>query len=86
MNAVFLVPDNPVHETVKVLSGLLDLAKEGQVNGLIFGVSFKGHGEKYYCDSAGALHRSPIRALGVACMLKTDLERKMRQESIDTMF
>jgi hypothetical protein len=81
---VFLVPDHPNHEVGKVLEGLLSLAAAGELNGIVFGVSLKG--QRYYCDAAGALHRSPIVGLGVTCMLKTELERRMRHQPQETIF
>jgi hypothetical protein len=80
---VLLVPESASHEVVKVLHGLCELAKTGEVNGLVFGVSMKG--QKFYCDSAGALHRNPVMALGVVGMLHAKIEHGMRQSSVDTV-
>jgi hypothetical protein len=80
---VFLVPENPSHEVVAVLSGLCEMAKTGDLNGIVFGVSMKG--QKYYCDAAGTLHRNPVVALGVIGMLHAQTERSMRHSSVDTV-
>jgi hypothetical protein len=80
---VFLVPEAPSHEILQVLSGLCEHAKSGDLNGIIFGVSFKG--QRYYCDAAGTLHRNPVVALGVSTMLSEELQRRMRTASVDTV-
>lgn len=79
-----LVPAQPSHELIDVLSGLLDMAKSGSMNGLVFGASLKG--SQFYCDAAGDLHRKPMVALGVAQMLSAEMLHQIRRKAQDTIF
>jgi hypothetical protein len=79
---VYLVPENPSREVVQVLDRLCELAKNGDLTGIVFGVAFKG--QKFYCDAAGSLHRNPVVAIGVAGMLHAELEHRMRLSAVDT--
>ena len=83
MPQMLLMPDHSSHEVSEVLSGLMEMAREGQLTGIVFGVSFKG--QKFYCDTAGSLYRSPVIALGVAAMLTIQIERQLRHESTETI-
>ena len=78
-----LVPEHASHEVVAVLNGLLEAAKVGALNGIVFGASFKG--QRYLCDAAGAMHRNPVLALGVAQMLTEELSHLIRREAGSTM-
>jgi hypothetical protein len=82
LKPVFLVHGSPSREVVAILKRLCELADAGDLNGLVFGASFKGN--KFYCDAAGALHRNPVVALGVAGMLHAELEHRMRLTAKDT--
>jgi hypothetical protein len=79
-----LVPHQSSHELVEVLTGLLDAAKSGALNGIVFGCSFRG--QKFYCDAAGALHRNPVVAIGVSTMLTAELEHQIRRKAQDSIF
>lgn len=80
---VFLLPHHPNHDVVAVLTGLLEVAKQGDLNGLIFGAAFKG--QKFYCDAAGTLHRNGVTGLGVAGMLWGELEGRLKHQSTETI-
>ena len=76
-------PSSSSHEVVEVLSGLLEVAKAGQMTGLVFGASLKG--QKFFVDAAGTLHRNPMAGIGVAFMLTTELEHRVRRQETDTL-
>ena len=78
-----LVQTKSSHEVVEVLSGLLEVAKAGQITGLVFGLSLRG--QKYLVDAAGTLHRNPVSGIGVATMLTVELEHRIRRQSTDTL-
>lgn len=81
---VQLMPSHGTHELIEILSGLLDAARGGMLNGLVFGAAFKG--QRYYCDAAGTMHRNPVVALGLAHMLANELAHHVRHEAADTVF
>jgi hypothetical protein len=83
MVPVRLIPENTTHEIIDVLSGLLDAARGGHINGLVFGVSMRG--QRYFCDAAGALHRNPVVGLGVASMLASEMQYRIQKEGLDTV-
>lgn len=78
-----LVTQRASHELVSVVRGLLEAAEAGSMTGLVFGASFQG--QRYYCDAAGALHRSPVAAIGVATMLTAEMEHRIRREAQETV-
>jgi hypothetical protein len=78
-----MLPQAVSHDVVEVLSGLLELARAGSMTGIVLGASFRG--AKYFCDSAGTLHRNPITALGVSAMLTADLERRVHRRATATV-
>ena len=80
---VQLVTPTSSHEVVEVLTGLLEVAKTGQLTGLVFGASLRG--QRFFCDAAGSLHRAPIVGLGVATMLTAELEHRIRRLETDTI-
>jgi hypothetical protein len=85
MSPVHILPEEGgSHELIEVLTGLLEAAKSGGMNGIVFGASFRG--QRYYCDAAGTLHRNNVVALGVAGMLWAKIERGVRTESQETVF
>ena len=80
---VQLVTPTSSHEVVEVLHGLLEVAKTGQLTGLVFGASLRG--QRFCCDAAGTLHRAPVVGLGVAAMLTAELEHRIRRRETDTL-
>lgn len=80
---VQLIHQSSSHEVVQVLTGLLEVARAGQMNGIIFGASFGG--AKFFVDAAGTLHRNPVTALGVSAMLTAELEHRIRHKATDTL-
>lgn len=76
-----LPPPSSSRELVDVLNGLLEAAKDGALNGLIFGASFKG--QCYMFDAAGELYRNPVLGIGVATMLTAELEHRVRLSTDD---
>lgn len=79
-----LIPAHQSHELIEVIEGLLELAKIGSMNGLVFGASLKG--SQFYCDAAGAMHRNPMVALGVTQMLSAEILHQIHRKEQDTIF
>ena len=79
-----LIPAHQSHELIAVIEGLLELARGGSMNGLVFGASLKG--SQFYCDAAGAMHRNPMVALGVTQMLSAEMLHQIRRQERDTVF
>ena len=84
MSHIQIVPQHTTHELVAVLKGLRELAESGDLTGIVFGVVLRG--QRYYCDSAGSLHRNPIAGIGVATRLVAELDRQMVRRAEDTIF
>ena len=74
-----LAPKRASHELIDVCKGLLEAATSGDMSGLVFGAQFQG--QRFYCDAAGALHRSPVTGLGVAMLLASEMEHRIRSKA-----
>ena len=58
-------------ELIEIVTSLLELAKIGAMNGLVYGGDFRGR--EFFCDSAGSMRRNPMVALGVTHLLSTEI-------------
>ena len=83
MTHIQIIQEDASHDVVEVLSGLLDVAKSGQLTGLVFGISLRG--QKVLVDSAGSLHRNALSGIGVAAMLMAELEHRVRRRETSTI-
>lgn len=67
-----------------MLTGLLKLATDGELTGLIVGAVFKE--QRYFFEAAGTMHRNPMMAIAAASQLTHELNTRVRRTSIETIF
>ncbi len=62
------------HELERALEGLLDMARKGQIDGLIFSARMSHKGEEPYLHGCeGRLLDNPAEAIGAAVLLQHEL-------------
>ena len=73
-------------ELIEVLTGLLELAKIGGMNGLVFGGEFRGR--EFLCDAAGSMHRNPMIAIAIAVsnLIAAEMLHKVGYKPGDAIF
>ena len=81
---VHLVPKEVCHETIDMLQGLLTLAKDGQLTGIVVGCALRR--QRFFFESAGSLHTSPMMGIAAASQLTYELNSRVRRSNVDTMF
>ncbi len=59
---------------IDVLEVMLDLAREGAITGLIFGINRNGD---YECGSVGRFHDNPLEAIGMAARMTRQFNRHL---------
>ena len=71
-------------ELIEVLTGLLELAKIGAMNGLVYGGEFCGR--EFLCDAAGSMHRNPMIAIAVSNLIAAEMLHKVGYKPGDAIF
>lgn len=64
------------HDTVEALEFLLEMARSGDVFGVVYVAQLKRR--KYIMDTAGEAHRDPMCSLGMVHLLADELVRRAR--------
>lgn len=62
------------HDTIEALTLLLDMARDGKISGMVFGVTQK-RGERPLFGSTGKLASDQVSAVGVAAILEDQLSQ-----------
>jgi len=70
-----LVPDTVSNDTQEALRELLELAERGELIGLAFAGMLRQR--KFFVDTAGEAHRSPVFARGMVAALDDELGKRM---------
>ncbi|MDP3244859.1 MAG: hypothetical protein Q8M83_04365 [bacterium] len=74
MKRELIVLDFTEHGVIEMLSDLLAMANEGQINGLVFAARLEsGQGEPYLFGSSGRLAYNQAEAVGAAVLLQNKL-------------
>lgn len=70
-----LVKDGISTDTTEALEQMLALARRGELIGLAFAGMMRGH--KFFVNTAGEAHRSPVFARGMVAALDDELGKRM---------
>lgn len=74
-----LIRDTVSHDVVEALEQLTELARLGELTGIVFGCSIKGR--RYMVDAAGTFARDPTLGRGVIAALDDELQHMVQSRA-----